>query len=650
MTNNNILKSGQLLVEILIVIGLMALIIPTLLVGFISTRDGRAQSGQRFMAVTLQNEAREAIRTVREAGWTNIQTNGTYHPVVSGPTWTLAAGAESISGFSRSLVIADVYRDSNNVIVPSGGTIDPSTKKITTTVSWTQPKSGSVSTVSYLTRFLESDTYTETTQTHFNNGTKSGVVVQATNPPQVADDGQVILGSGGNSDWCSPNITSNSLDLPGQGYANAITAIEGKAFAGTGENASGLSFMQVNISNAQPPVPTFYGNFDGHKTNGVFGETNYGYISTDTNSKEVVIIDISTLPFAEVGYFNAPGNLSAVGLFVNGNVGYVTTGSKLYSFDLSSKVGARTILDPDGVTLQGVGRSIKIVGNYAYVIIEQSSPQLQIVDISNPSNMSVVGQATVAGENGKDVFINSNATRAYFVTQMSSSKNEFFIVDISTKTGNRPTIGSGYNAEGMDPKGVVVVPGNRAIIVGYNAEEYQVLNIANESSITRCGGAQVNAGINGISSILESDGDAYSYIVTADSSTEFKIIEGGPGGSYASSGSFESQTFTPGYQTANNRLTSTFLEPANTDIQFQVSLANLVSGSCPATGQYTYVGPDGTSATNFNQVSGSPVTFPFSSYLNYVNPGQCFRYKVYFSTTNSSNTPVLEDVSINYSP
>ena len=61
--------------------------------------------------------------------------------------------------------------------------------------------------------------------------------------------GEITLGSGGAGAWCSPELTIAALDLPKSGAANAVTAIEGKAFAATGDNASGVAFAEVSVSN-----------------------------------------------------------------------------------------------------------------------------------------------------------------------------------------------------------------------------------------------------------------------------------------------------------------------------------------------------------------------------------------------------------------
>ena len=638
---------GFSLVELMITIGLTAIFLPALATGFVASREGKVQQAQRLEAISLLKESQEAVRSVREAGWAVFAQNGTFYPAISGSTWQLLVGEQTSGDFIRRIVISDVYRDQTGAIASLGGTLDPSTKKIIITVSWGTLFPSSVSTASYLTRYLENASYTETTRTDFNKGTISGVAIRSTSGSFIPDDGEIVLGAGGQGDWCGPVPLEPGLDLPGSGYANAVTAVEGKVFAGTGENSSGLSFMGINISNAQPPTPSFGSVFDGHKTNGVFGETNYGYITTDTNAKEAVIINLNTSPYTEAGYFNAPGNGTGRGIFVYNNVGYMTADSILYNFNLTSKSGSRPILDTNGVQLSGIARNVYVVGNYAYVSTENTANEFQIIDVSNPTNMSILGQLNLPGGVGRGIYVSSSGTRAYVVTATSAQK-EFFIIDTTNKTD--PQILGSYETNGMDPQGITVVPGNRAIIVGRGGEEYQVIDISAEGSPTKCGGAQQDSGINGVASVLEADGDAYSYIVTSESEAEFKILAGGPGGSFATQGIYESETFSPGYQTANNRFSATFNQPQETDIKFQVSLANMVSGVCPVANQFTFVGPDGTTATYFEQASSDPITFPFTTYQTYVNPGQCMRYRAYFSTLNLNNSPVLYDTTINYSP
>ena len=643
-------QKGQSLIELILTIGLAALLLPALLTSVIASREGKAQQAQRAQAVTLLKETEEAIRNARDRDWINIATTGIFHPYIqNGTVWNLASGSATVNGFTQSINITDVERDNNGAIVASGGTVDPSTKRALITISWTQPYSSSLTSTIYFTRSVNL-TYQETTQATFNAGTLTGAAVQATTGSGLADDGEIVLGAGGNGNWCSPSLVTNTLDLPGSGYASSVRAIEGKAFAGTGENASGMAYMGVNITDTSPPVASFISQFDGYKTNGVFGDNNYAYISTDTNNKEVVIINISSAPYSESGYFNAPGNVAADSVFVTGNVGYATVVDKLYSFDLSSKTGSRPALDSDGVTLAGTATDLYIIDTYAYITISGvSGTEMQIVDISNTSNLTVVGSLNVDSQSAQAVYVNTSGTRAYLATAASSTQREFFIIDVTTKSS--PSLIGSYEANGMDPKGVTAVPGGRVILVGSGGEEYQVLNISNESAPVRCGGVQVDTGVHGVASIVEADGNAFSYIVTGDADAEFKIIEGGPGGSYATSATFESQTFDSGYATAFNRVIANVSQPALTTIRMQVAVTSAVSGSCPASSSsYSYLGPGGDSGQYFTPSNGVITALvPLITSGNYINPGRCFRYKVFLDTTDSGQSPVFYDANVNYS-
>lgn len=631
-------NKGQSLLEIILMIGLAGILIPGIATGLISARSGKAQEGRRVEALALVKESQESLRVIRERGWSLVSTNGTFHPQISGSTWELASGSQDINGLTRSIEISSVNRDTNGAIVDSGGTLDPSTKRVEITVSWTSPSPSSVNSIGYITRYLDNITYTQTTEVVFDAGTHSGTTTTNTT------GGEVVLGAGGAGSWCAPVLSAEEMDLPKNGVANAITAIEGFAFAGTGDNASGESYVKVGISNTNPPVASNLGVMNGYKTNDVFGEANYGYIATDSNSKEVAVINIASTPYSEAGYFNAPGNGNGDAVYIVGNTGYMTSGNRFYNFDLSSKSGSRSPIDADGVALAGTGKDIIVVGNYAFIAINSTSNQLQIVNLSTPSNLSISASLTLTAQGGQALFVNSTGDRVYLATANSSTQNELFIINSSNKSA--PSVISSINTNGMSPKGITVVPVNILIAVGTGGQEYQVYNISTEASPSSCGGVEVNAGVNGIASVMETDGDAYSYIITGDASNELKIIEGGPGGQYASDGTFTSQTYDIGYQVAFNRVFATINNPNQSSSSYQVGIADAVGNSCAGV-SFTYVGPDGTSATSYTTTGTIPLSDDGSGFEN---PGRCFSYQVTLHSNDGTTSPVFEDITVNYSP
>jgi len=651
---------GQSLVELLVAMGLSAILLPAILTGIMAARGGRAQDVQRIEAVQILKEAQEAVRSIYVRDWTEIENNGTYYPSISTDRWILNPGSTTSAGLTTKVDISDVNRDSNGAIVNTGGTLDPSTKKIVTTVSWSTPFSSSISSTNYFTRFINYP-HLETLAADFTPGaTSSGTVdIAVTN----TSGGEVTLGAGGGGgDWCSPSLTLDTEDLPKNGVANAIYAIEGKVAAATGDNASGVSFASVDVTTTHPPTATLQDTFDGYKTNDVFGEEDFAYLATDTNNKEIVIVNLKAYSdpptnskYQEAGYFDAPGNGDGNVVYVSGNYGYMTSGNKFYIFDLSSKTGSRTKVNTNTVTLSGTGIKLIVNGGYAYVATSATSNQLQIIDVSNPVSPIIVGQTEtkIDGQGGKGLAINSTGTRAYLATGASASQREFFIINTTNKNNPTPVSGGTYDTNGMNPKGVAVVTGNRAIIVGTGGTyQYQVINITNENSPSNCGNLPVPSGINGISALLQSNGYAYSYIITGDSGSELKIILGGAGsgGNYNSNGVFESYVFEAKTTAAWNRFSVLSVVPSSTTLEFRVAVKAGIAGMCRNVvfNDEDFVGPDGTSTGAAFTSAGGLIPF-ISTSPNYSNPGQCLKYRAYLNTTDVTQTPVIYEVNFNYS-
>lgn len=154
-------KRGALLLELLIAISILAVVLS---VGsqavFVSLQSGKT-SAESDVAMGLANEALEAVRGTAEEKWQNIYdlTKGSqYHPVASSTAnkWTLVASSEAIAlntaNYTRYITIQNICRDTTpdernvtgitdtdgtaTICTASTGAFDPSTQKVTVTVSW----------------------------------------------------------------------------------------------------------------------------------------------------------------------------------------------------------------------------------------------------------------------------------------------------------------------------------------------------------------------------------------------------------------------------------------------------------------------------------------------------------------------------------
>jgi len=297
--------------------GLAAILLPALLTGLVASRSGKAQQLQRVAAIPLSREAIEAVRTIREAGWEAFAVNGTYHPATASGTWVLVAGGENINGFTRSVVISDVMRDTSGNIVTTGGIIDPSSKRVDVNVGWTLPSVTTITTTQYLTRFRDNFAYLQSTEAELDTGTKTGTDVVN------VSGGEVELSQNTKAKWCSPAFSSSTIDLPDgppvavATRANAATTTPNDvlvATAPTTTSATKMAYIKVS-ANTDPPVSTLNGIFtldpslysdsglvptgigldNTFKTNDIkyytsAGDKLYALIATDKPDREVIAI------------------------------------------------------------------------------------------------------------------------------------------------------------------------------------------------------------------------------------------------------------------------------------------------------------------------------------------------------------------------
>jgi len=322
MRNKFLIKqNGQSLVEIVLVMALSAIILPALLTGFVSSRQGKVQQSQRTQATYLLDQTIDSLRSVRERNWESFAVDGTYHTATLSGTWVLASGPATVNGFTQQIIISDVGRDLTGTIATSGGTLDPSSKKINVSITWSQPYISTVSASLYMTRYLSNNAFTQTTAADFNLG--------ILNSSQVTNTagGEVILINNNKAKWCSPALSTATIDLP-DGPPVAVSAVANStttsipnnvfvAIAPFATTSGKLAYVTVT-ANTDPPVPTLKGTFtldpskysnsglvptginltNSFKTNDVKYYTSpggklYALLATDLSDHEVVAVQIN---------------------------------------------------------------------------------------------------------------------------------------------------------------------------------------------------------------------------------------------------------------------------------------------------------------------------------------------------------------------
>lgn len=131
---------GQSLVELLIAAGLGVIFIGAGVGLVVSSLTSYRAAKEQQIGAALAKELLDSARVGATANWhfiDTLSTSSVHYHVSTTSIFTVVSGDEVISlasgSFTRYFTVGDVYRDSfsSGVIVSSGGSIDPSTKKIT---------------------------------------------------------------------------------------------------------------------------------------------------------------------------------------------------------------------------------------------------------------------------------------------------------------------------------------------------------------------------------------------------------------------------------------------------------------------------------------------------------------------------------------
>jgi prepilin-type N-terminal cleavage/methylation domain-containing protein len=134
---------GFSLVEVLVAASIISVSLLSVITLANTSLTMSKRSLNTYLASTLLEEGSEAIRSIRDTGWSNISglSLGTrYYPSFStgSNTWSLSTTPSTVGIFTRSVVFSAVARDVNDDITSSGGTTDTGTKLATITVTWSE--------------------------------------------------------------------------------------------------------------------------------------------------------------------------------------------------------------------------------------------------------------------------------------------------------------------------------------------------------------------------------------------------------------------------------------------------------------------------------------------------------------------------------
>jgi len=505
---NKLRKSGVVLMEMILVLAIGSTILTAVAVSLAGSQQASLQSSQNQQAELHLQEISEAVKSVKDAGWSSIADNDIYHPEVFLGDWILVENEETIGIYKRRIEIEDVFRDETGNIVVEGGTLDPSTKKITAVVGWTTPRPASVSQTFFLTRHQDNISWIEDTFDDFNDGTEDATDV--TNNP-----GYVQLAETGGGGWTEP-ASLGTVD--GRYKASGIWATDTHIFLTADRLFGGIEVFNIEDS---PDVPSSVGYFGfTYRPNDCAAVNGYLYVTNSLPLGTINIYDISANPInppwvAARGLFYQAGGIWATDdyLFVSG---------KSEEFVVVYQLSGGHYTDPDFLGWFETPEDtvdIAVSGSYLYLAQESTSNAVEIYDISaNPASPSHI----------------STLTTLYEPTGIWTESNILYL-SMESKRGAMYSLA----ADPTSPE-----------LFGYFPTERNTADIAAYGDYGYVAGADSQLKVIEVFSLADSKGLSGIYFIY---------------------GEYISSTLDAGDQAAFNRISWEGEKSSNTDILFQVA-------------------------------------------------------------------------------
>jgi len=456
-------ERGITVLEIVIATAVLGIIFVTLSGTLIYGIRNSEFGGKRERAVFLANEGMEAARNIRDEDFNNL-VDGTHGLAVTGNLWNLSGSQDIAEGFTRETVI---------------NSLDANTKEVTTTVTWDE----------LLTR--------------------SGIVSCST---RFYNWGVAVVPPGCN--WSSGTELLSSIDLAAAQNGLKIQ-IQGD-YAYLIRNGGTPDFVIINITNIDSPSVAGLLDLPGAPQN-IAVSGNYAYIASANNNQELQIVNISnpSLPVL-AGTYNTVGNSNANGIYLVGNILYLTKDSsannEFFIFNVTNP-GFPNLLG--SLNLGANGEEVVVLNNYAFIASNDNNQEMKVVDISNPASLEINGFYNLSGNHNGISITGFNNTVVF-----GRSGGGLHLFNVATPT--LPVELSWYDVGG-NINDISLGNDNNyvALATDHNTSEYQLIDISNPDSLSSVVSYDATNNLNGIAYSHEKCG---VFTASIDNYAEFAIF------------------------------------------------------------------------------------------------------------------------------
>jgi len=649
-------RPGQLLVETIIGLGILAVILTAVTPLFMVGTKGPAEAWKKGAAENLAKETLAGLKALEEENWNNIYRplggankgeNNPYHLVVKAGKWGLEADSDIVSlngtNFISKIMIDNVSRTDSN----GAGEIeenftpareDPSTQKVTIEISW--PGSAIFKIENYLTRW-QNNIWEQT-----DWAGASGAINWLAGSNKFFSSSQI---DNSKSDFLTLSKTGSTpygngfiVDTPTILYRlNNTTRSLSMRF--TAQKSGSVNQMRVYISRA---------NNSGNIT------FRYGLQADSGGQPSGTWLAFGTAQTNTTGWLTV--NLGSSAPLVAGQIYYLVVqydsgqqpSSNRYievraSSPLNNLYPLNDKADPnaDSLTYAGTWQ----VANYQPIYLLRFSDNTYEGNPYDNSAISYIYQNNIEGEKftltseekltGAGLYVgksrSTNLADSLYVklTDLNDNSilaNEQFVAPTDVSTTLDWKIHNFVNP--------ITLLANHTFRLEFyspgsnNKDYYNVLDISTPNNAEYIG--LTWAGTDAVAT-RSTGGNPFTDLIFVDLNYRL-LLEGS---SYAPSGELVSSSFNLGNIAGNgfNKITWQGSTPPNTTIKFK-----LAANSDNST--WHFVGPNGSEAIsdNYTTAAGENIWTGFG-----VGPNYYLRYKVILES-NGVNTPSLDWVRINW--
>ncbi|TSC64430.1 MAG: hypothetical protein G01um1014106_125 [Parcubacteria group bacterium Gr01-1014_106] len=517
-----VLQSGQALIELLVafgVFGIFSVGITTLSVDALWA----IQTGPEHTAASAYaHEGLEAARQIADRSWTAL-TLGDHGVTIE------TAGAETRYAFSstsdtrgilsRVVRVEDAQRDANGNIVTQGGTSDPDTRRVISTVTWQTGftrRQAQTTTTTLLTNW-ESFSWTETLEADFRQGTLASTEVLAMPPPPTGNGSVRLAGA---VDWTAP-VVRGTFDAVGSGDGRAVAVRNGYAYLVTDDGPTGRLIV-IDVSDITAPELVASAVLPSPGVD-VVVSGGYAYVALDGIVAELAVVDIRTPLTSLVAVpVDLPGTARARSVAVESNLLLVGREGRNDADELIATTLENPALPTSRDTLNLSGdpdvNTLALRTGSAVLGTSGDAAEIITVNVGTPSNITTVGTLDLSG-NANVTGVSVSGSRVY-VTR--DGDVDFVIVDISTLA--IPSVAGSLDL-GNGANDVASEGGFAFTATRQQGNEFQRVDAGTPGNLSVAGTTNVGAEPKGIAFVGN-----YAFLATAGNDRELTIVGGGEGG------------------------------------------------------------------------------------------------------------------------